>query len=119
MSHARRELGSRGEELAAAFFIARGYKILDRNWRCELGELDLVVGKGEEIRIIEVKTRKSLGGGLPEESITESKLETLADLADRYREEHGRWDQAVHLDVLAIMLMDVPEYTYLPDIDAP
>lgn len=118
MVDGRRELGSRGEELAAAFFAARGYDIVERNWRCDIGEIDLIVRKGKELRCIEVKTRRSFGGGLPEESVTEAKLTTLADLLDRYVEAMGGVDPFPHLDVLSIYIRDGIEYAYFPDIDA-
>ncbi len=114
----RRALGNRGEDLAVRFFVDRGYDIATRNWRCRYGEIDLVVRKGEEIRIVEVKTRKSLRAGAPEESITDQKLQRLEDLAHCYFDEQGIHDPAYHIDVLSITIDPSGEtrIEHLPDI---
>ena len=63
-------LGKRGEELAAAFLESEGYTILDRNWRCPQGEIDLVALDGVDTVFVEVKTRSSVAFGHPLEAIT-------------------------------------------------
>lgn len=98
----RNALGRRGEEIAARFFAERGYEIAARNWRCRFGEIDLVARKGEEWRIVEVKTRRSLSAGYPEESITDEKLEHLEQAAAQFIDAQGLVDPDVHFDVLAI-----------------
>ncbi len=67
---ARALIGKRGEELAARFLEAQGFRILVRNWRCRLGEIDLIVQREQEIRFVEVKTRRGTAFGYPEESVT-------------------------------------------------
>lgn len=118
MSDARRELGRRGEGIAARFIMARGFRIIARTWRIGIGEIDLVVQKGEEYRIIEVKTRRSFGAGYPEESITDEKLERLDELAQAFFEERGIQNPEYHIDVIAIHLLErgAPDIQYLPDI---
>lgn len=115
----RRALGNRGEEIAADFFIARGHEILARNWRCREGEIDLVVRVGDAIRIVEVKARKSLRAGLPEESITDEKLERIDDVAHRFFEERGMTDPAYHIDAVSIIFRPgaEPEVRYFPDVE--
>ena len=58
-------LGRRGEELAAGYLEAQGMRIVDRNWRCAEGEIDIVALDGDALVIAEVKTRKSLPTGIP------------------------------------------------------
>lgn len=71
---ARRTLGRTGEELAAELFAKLGFAILDRNWRCRSGELDLVVGRGDLLVFCEVKTRTSdYWAGRPRRSASRSR----------------------------------------------
>jgi putative endonuclease len=115
----RKQLGDRGEQLAAAFFMRHGFEVVVRNWRCGEGELDLVIRKGDDIRVVEVKTRKSLGAGFPEEAVTDEKLERMAAAYDALLEERPELPSDVSFDVLSIVIgaSDVPVYTYLPDVE--
>lgn len=115
----RRALGARGEDLAAAFFIRRGFRVLARNWRAGRIEIDLVILKDNEVRIVEVKTRKSLGAGYPEEAITDKKLSRLAEAADRFLEERPALPRDAHFDVLAIVIgkNGVPVFQHIRDIE--
>ncbi|MBD3251841.1 YraN family protein [Candidatus Uhrbacteria bacterium] len=115
----RRSLGTRGEQYAADFFVERGYQILDRNWRCREGEIDLVIRRGEELRFVEVKTRASERAGFPEESVTQEKLEHLEAVMASYLASTSQ-EVEVHLDVLAILIAPNGAFTvdYLEDVDA-
>ena len=96
-------LGRRGEDLAAQYLIEHGYRILDRNWRCSSGELDIVAGAGPTVVVVEVKTRRSLKFGPPLESITAAKASRLRDLARlwmRATETRG----AVRIDAIGIVM---------------
>ena len=64
------ELGRRGEQVAAEWLQERGYTLVDRNWRCPAGELDLILRDGSTMVFAEVKTRSSLEFGHPFEAIT-------------------------------------------------
>ena len=97
----RRGLGRRGEDLAAQHLIAQGYEIVARNWRCEVGELDIVARDGGCLACIEVRTRREQGLGSPEESITPAKQARLIALAEAYVQAHG-WQGDWRLDVVAI-----------------
>src|SRR5258707_9567601 len=83
-------VGQYGEELAARYLAKAGFAILERNWRCELGEIDIVAREGAALVVCEVKTRPGLNYGSPLESVTYRKLPTLRRLV-------GRWLQAHHV----------------------
>jgi putative endonuclease len=85
----RQRLGARGEQLAAAWYGARGYRVVARNWRCAEGELDLVLlGRGDLV-FCEVKTRSSDRFGVPAEAVTPAKQRRLRVLATRFLAEHA------------------------------
>ncbi len=88
MSDARVTLGRRGEELAARALTSRGYEIVERNWRCPAGEVDVVARRDEAWYFFEVRTRRGREFGTPEESVTEAKLERMIDVALAYLSEH-------------------------------
>jgi putative endonuclease len=114
----RRMIGARGEEIAADFFMRRGYDIAARNWRRGGGELDLVVRKGDEYRVVEVKARRSLRAGQPEESVTDDKLLRLDDLARQFFEERDLLDPAYHIDVFSVVFRPDggTDVRHLPDV---
>jgi putative endonuclease len=97
----RKGLGRRGENLAARHLVAQGYEVLERNWRCEAGELDLVVRDGEYLAFVEVRTRRGQAMGSPEESITLSKRARLVALGEAYVQAHD-WAGPWRIDVVAI-----------------
>lgn len=80
----RQRLGARGEQLAADWYVARGYRLVARNWRCREGELDLVVARDGELVFCEVKTRSSDRFGTPAEAVTPAKQRRLRVLAARF-----------------------------------
>ncbi|MDH2442733.1 YraN family protein [Amnibacterium sp. CER49] len=82
------DLGRRGERLAADYLAGLGYRIIDRNWRCPSGEIDLVAVDGDELVIVEVKTRSSTAFGDPLEGVTDAKLTRLCVLAGAWRRAH-------------------------------
>jgi len=99
---ARRRLGARGEELAAAWYAASGYEVLARNWRCREGEIDLVCRKGSTLVVCEVKTRSSDAFGTPLDALGERKRARLRRLAARWLREHGVRCREVRFDVAAV-----------------
>jgi putative endonuclease len=98
----KRKLGRHGEDRAAAYLKRQGYAILARNWRCPLGELDIVAREGETLVFVEVRARRSDRLGTPEESITPAKQARLVELAQTYLQETGQSDQDWRIDVVAI-----------------
>ncbi|MGX5679926.1 YraN family protein [Schumannella luteola] len=96
-------LGRRGEEIAAQHLTARGLTIIERNWRCARGEIDLVARDGDVLVIVEVKTRSGLGFGHPLEAITTAKLARLRQLAAAWCEAHpGHW-RSIRIDAVAVI----------------
>lgn len=83
-----RGLGSAGERLALRHLGRLGYGLVETNWRCPLGELDLVMRDGPTLVFVEVRTRRGSALGTPEESITRGKRERLASLAEQWLSEH-------------------------------
>ncbi|MDP9379767.1 MAG: YraN family protein [Chloroflexota bacterium] len=87
-----RGLGDAGEKLALRRLLELGYELLETNWRCRNGEIDLVMRDGETLVFVEVRTRRGEGLGTPEESVTLAKQQRLVSLAtqwlaERYPEE--------------------------------
>jgi putative endonuclease len=104
MAHARRRLGDRGERIAEQFLLERGYTLLERNYRCRTGEIDLVCRDGAILAFIEVKTRRGTAFGVPEEAVDRRKLAHIEAACLQYLDDHGTPDQAWRVDVVAIQL---------------
>ena len=102
MSNTRHTLGQRGEQYAAEYLSDRGYAIRARNWRCSLGEIDLVTEKDDVVIFVEVRTRRGDRLGTPEESITPAKRAKLIAAAQTYLDEHSQTDRDWRIDVVAI-----------------
>lgn len=99
------ELGRRGEQLAVDHLEAVGYRILDRNWRCPSGEIDVVALDGDELVVVEVKTRSSLSHGDPLEAVTRRKMTRLCVLAGRWRRAHPRTRaRRTRVDLIGVVL---------------
>lgn len=97
-------LGAYGERLAERYLCARGLTILDRNWRCDHGELDLVLREGDVLVLCEVKTRRHARRGHPLEAVDEGKLARMHRLAALWQEARGVRPADVRLDVVGILL---------------
>jgi putative endonuclease len=87
VTDARRALGAKGEDAAAAWYTKQGYEIVARNWRCRDGELDLIVRAGRTYVFCEVKTRTSTAFGAPVEAVTRDKQMRIRRLAARWLED--------------------------------
>jgi len=107
---ARRELGRRGEQAAARWYVAHGYEVLAQNWRCAAGEIDLVCARSERGRgrlartlvVCEVKTRTSASHGHPLEAVTPAKRRRLRRVAAAFLHSQGRHFDQVRFDVVAV-----------------
>jgi putative endonuclease len=87
--NAKDALGRHGEQLAAEYLQQAGFRILDRNWRCAEGEIDIVMVDRRVLVVCEVKTRSGTGYGTPLEAITRQKVRRLRHLAIRWVQANG------------------------------
>lgn len=100
----RRALGAAGEDAVAHWYTDAGYRVLDRNWRCREGELDLVVARPGSVVFCEVKTRSSTAFGSPAEAVTITKQRRLRTLASRWLAEHpDARARELRFDVAAVL----------------
>ena len=99
-----RALGASGEDLAAAWYAERGWRVLDRNWRSgRTGELDVVATKGGVLAVCEVKARASAAFGTPLEAVTPVKQARIRRLAAAYLAASGVRAFRVRFDVAAVL----------------
>jgi len=98
----RREVGILGEKLAQSFLKKQGYRILETNYRCPEGEVDIIAEQKGTLVFIEVRTKKRLGFGTPEESITPTKMAKLRSVAAHYQQTHPNLPTSWRIDVVAI-----------------
>ena len=99
-------LGQRGEKLAAKYLRRKGYKIIARDERSGLGELDLVALDGQTVVFIEVKTRRSSDFGHPAEAVTHDKQRRMTRLAVTWLKRHRLLESSARFDVVAITWPD-------------
>jgi putative endonuclease len=100
----RSTLGAYGEALATRFLLDTGMVLLERNWRCDLGEIDLVLRDGRVLVVCEVKTRSSVAYGSPLEGVTERKAARLRRLAARWLAEHDLRPAEVRIDLVGVLV---------------
>ena len=100
----RSALGAYGEALAARHLTEQGMVLLDRNWRSDLGEVDLVLRDGRVLVVCEVKTRSSLAYGSPIEGVTEQKAARLRRLAARWLADHEVRAPDVRIDLVGVLV---------------
>lgn len=103
MTDRRRSLGAAGENLVADWYRRQGFDIVDRNWRCRDGELDLVATQGRALVFCEVKTRRSTRFGAPVEAVTRDKQRRIRHLAARWLDEHPARGADLRFDVASVL----------------
>lgn len=102
-ARARRAIGAYGEERAAQHLISLGMTVLERNWRCAEGEIDIVLRDGSTLVVCEVKTRTSEVAGTPHEAITDAKLARLKRLGERWAAEREIRPDGIRIDLVAVL----------------
>lgn len=104
--HKKDALGQYGEAVAARYLERHGWTVLGRNWRCDIGELDVIAQRDDVIAICEVKTRRSTRFGTPLEAVTPEKLKRLRRLAGRWLAQHRAFAPSVRIDVITVLVDD-------------
>lgn len=97
-------MGRLGEQHAAELLKAKGYSILDMNWACRTGELDIVARKGYLIVFAEVKTRSSLVFGTPGEAVDAQKRQHMKNTAMYYLKMHRICNMNIRFDVIEVYI---------------
>ena len=103
MGRVKGAVGRFGEELAARHLDGAGLRIVDRNWRCAEGEIDIVAADGDTLVFCEVKTRSGTGFGDPAEAITAAKSARLRRLGLRWLAAHGLGWRELRFDVVTVL----------------
>jgi putative endonuclease len=105
VTHAqRRALGDFGERLAVRHLTEQGIAVLDRNWRCRDGEIDIVARSGSTLVVCEVKTRTSTRFGTPLEAITATKADRLHRLGWQWARAHQERFDTLRIDIVTVVL---------------
>ncbi|HLG75951.1 MAG TPA: YraN family protein [Ktedonobacteraceae bacterium] len=97
-------LGRTGERLAGEHLIRCGYRVLERNFRCRYGEIDLVAEDEQDLIFVEVKTRRGDAYGRPEEAVTRRKQRKIIQVATFYLDLHQCAERSWRIDVVAVQL---------------
>ncbi|PPK64407.1 YraN family protein [Actinokineospora auranticolor] len=97
-------LGALGEDIAARHLESTGHVILARNWRCELGELDIICDHHGELVVCEVKTRSGTQLGPPAAAVTDAKANRIRALATRWRQDNGIAPCRTRFDIIAVLV---------------
>lgn len=100
-----KRIGERGEDAAAAYLENAGMRLEVRNWRCPAGEIDIVARDGDTLVLCEVKTRRTVRTGLPEEAVGPAKQKRLARLARAYIATLPEEPAAVRFDVVTLLVI--------------
>lgn len=102
-----RALGQWGEQRAADYLKAQGYRIVERNYRCRIGEIDLIAYKEGVLSFVEVKTRRSLNYGLPCEAIGIRKQRRMARIVEFFSAAHPCWDGVEwSVDIVEMLVLE-------------
>ncbi len=116
MTDTRRSLGTAGEDAAAAWYTRQGYEVVARNWRCRLGELDLVARRGRTVVFCEVKTRRTDAFGDPAEAVRYAKQARLKRLAAMWLGQRRPGSVDIRFDVLSVIVRRGRTYVrHIPD----
>lgn len=106
MTEQRQSLGRWGEDQAARFLRRAGMKVVARNLRTPVGEIDIIARQGKTLVFVEVKTRRGAGYGAPQEAVGSAKQRQILRAASWYLNEQGRQDLQPRFDVLAVRVAD-------------
>ena len=100
----RREVGIIGERIGCSFLEENGYSVVETNYRCPEGEIDVIARQPDLLVFVEVRTRRGISTGTPEESITPLKKQRLVAVAEHYGQHREGLPEARRIDVMAIQM---------------
>lgn len=100
----RSTVGRTGEDAASAVYVGRGFRILARNWRCSIGEIDVIAERGGLLVFCEVKTRRGSGFGGGYDAVTWTKQRKLRQLAEAFVASQGSPDRSIRFDVASVLV---------------
>ncbi|MCG2712637.1 MAG: YraN family protein [Candidatus Omnitrophica bacterium] len=103
----KKELGILGENIAAEYLKKHGYKIIKRNYRNRLGEIDIIAYEGAVLCFIEVKTRADEQRGRPEEAVGKAKQRKISQVVLSYLKMQGIYEGNFRFDVAAVMFNEI------------
>jgi putative endonuclease len=117
MEDTKRARGIKGEDLAVTYLKKKGYKVIERNYRCQWGEIDLIARDGKTLVFVEIKSRSSSDFGLPQDAVDRFKQEKLIQAANAYMIEHHVQETIpARFDVVAVRLTPFgPEIELIKD----
>jgi len=110
----KKQVGDKGEKLAEDFLKRKGFNIIQRNYRCKLGEIDIIAEQDDVIVFVEVRTKRTESFGIPQSSITSGKISRITKTALSYIQEKELFDRSCRFDVIAITF---PQKSKEPNIE--
>ena len=102
----RKRTGNQGEEIASNYLGSHGYRVIERNFTCKGGEVDIIATKDKVLIFIEVKTRRDLSYGVPQLAVNSFKQRQISKAALTWLSKMKKHDQDARFDVIAILLSD-------------
>lgn len=115
-----KQIGGKGEEIAVNYLVGNGYYLLERNFRCRIGEIDIIAFDKEEKKIvsIEVKTRRSIKYGLPREAVDKRKQKHIISATKYYLLINKLMNYQIRFDVIEVYLMgDIYKINHIKNCD--
>ncbi|ADL13162.1 YraN family protein [Acetohalobium arabaticum] len=106
----KKKLGQLGEELAAEYLKELGYSIINRNYSCRIGELDIIAAKDNYLVFVEVKTKQNFKFGTPREEVNYHKQQKLQQVAQYYISQHPKKEANYRFDVIGILYQSEDDY---------
>ncbi len=113
MTHERKRLGKAGEEEAAKFLREKGYRILFRNYRVRLGEIDIICEKDATVIFVEVRSKSSLSYGTGAESVNWQKQTKVRQVAQSFLAQKQWYDRLVRFDVIDVHFTPEPQINHI------
>jgi len=110
----KKQVGDKGEKYAEDFLKRKGYNIIQRNYRCKLGEIDIIAEYDNTIVFVEVRTKRTESFGIPQYSITSGKMSRITKTALSYIQEKELFERSCRFDVIAITF---PQKSKVPNIE--